>query len=115
MPFEDLEVWKRAVELSAQLYKELRDLRDYGFRDQITKAGLSIASNIAEGMERESKADTVRVLRIAKASCGELRTQIHIGIRIGYVEDVLGRKWIKETQEISALLVGLMRSVHRRT
>ena len=47
--FEDLEVWKRSARLSANLYKAMIDLKDFGFRDQITRAGLSIPSNIAEG------------------------------------------------------------------
>ena len=115
MPFEDLEVWKRAVKLSVELYRELGELRDYGFRDQITKAGLSVASNIAEGMERESKADKVRVLRISKGSCGELRTQIHIGMKIGYINENTGTRWIRDTQELSAMLVGLMRSIANKT
>ncbi len=54
MRFEDLEVWKRAARLSADIYKELFGLKDYGFKDQITRSGLSIPSNIAEGIERES-------------------------------------------------------------
>ncbi len=109
--FEDLDVWKRAVALSVDLYKGLRDLRDYGFKDQLTRAGLSVASNIAEGMERESSADKARYLTIARGSCGEARTQIQIGIEIGYIDGEIGRGWIKESQEISAMLVGLSRSI----
>jgi four helix bundle protein len=107
--FEDLDVWKRAVKLSVEIYEELRELKDYGFKDQITRAGLSIPSNIAEGMERETKADKMRHLTIAKGSCGELRTQIIIGIRINYVDSSVGERWIHETREISAMLVGLRR------
>ena len=109
--FEDLEVWKRAVALSAELYKALRDLRDYGFKDQLTRAGLSVASNIAEGMERDSNAERARYLTIARSSCGEVRTQVYIGIDIGYIDGEIGRRWIKESQEISAMLVGLSRSI----
>jgi len=54
MRFEDLEVWKRAMNLSAGLYKDLKNLKDYGFKDQIARSGLSIPSNIAEGFERVS-------------------------------------------------------------
>ena len=54
MRFEELEVWKRSAKLSAEIYKELRNLKDFGFRDQITRSGLSISSNIAEGFERDS-------------------------------------------------------------
>lgn len=45
MKFEDLEIWQKAVGLSGNIYKEMRNLRDYGFRDQITRSGLSIPSN----------------------------------------------------------------------
>ena len=48
MGFENLDVWKRSARLSADLYKELKALKDYGFKDQITRSGLSIPSNIAE-------------------------------------------------------------------
>ena len=48
MKFEDLDVWKRATRLSVEIYKHLRELKDYGFKDQITRSGLSIPSNIAE-------------------------------------------------------------------
>ena len=74
--FEDLAVWKRSARLSAELYKSLRDLKDFGFRDQITRAGLSIPSNIAEGYERDA-----------------------------------GMKWIKEAEEISRMLHGLMQTI----
>ena len=111
MPFEDLEVWKRAVRLSADMYKGLRDLRDYGFKDQITRAGLSVASNIAEGMERESNADKARYLTIARGSCGEVRTQVYIGIDVGYIDKDMGQRWIDESREISAMLVGLQRTL----
>jgi four helix bundle protein len=109
--FEDLEVWKRAVRLSGALYKGLNALRDYGFKDQLTRAGLSVASNIAEGMERDSKADKVRHLTIARSSCGEARTQIFVGIDVGYIDREIGKSWIKESREISAMLVGLSRSI----
>ena len=55
MNFEKLEVWKRSARLSAELYKRLSKLRDFGFRDQITRSGLSVPSNIAEGMVRNGK------------------------------------------------------------
>ena len=110
MKFEDLDVWKRGARLSANIYKELAQIKDFGFKDQITRSGLSVPSNIAEGIERESNKDCVRFLQYAKGSCGELRTQIFIGIDIGYIDDTIGKKWIQETRELSAMLVGLIRS-----
>jgi len=111
MPFEDLDVWKRSARLSANIYKELTELRDFGFRDQITRAGLSVPSNIAEGMERISRKEQMRFLDIAKASCAEVRTQTYIGMYIGYIDKEVGKHWISETKEISAMLIGLIKSI----
>lgn len=110
MKFEDLEVWKRSARLSADIYRELRELRDYGFKDQVTRSGLSIPSNIAEGIERESGRECVTFLSYAKGSCGELRTQAYIGMDIGYIQQDVGRRWVQETKEISAMLSGLIKS-----
>jgi four helix bundle protein len=109
MRFEDLEVWKKAVKLSGEIYKELRQLKDYGFKDQITRSGLSIASNIAEGFERESQKENINFLSYAKGSSGELRTQIYIGMDISYIKKELGEGWLKEVREISSMLNGLIK------
>jgi len=61
-------------------------------------------------MERESIKECVNFLSYSKGSCGELRTQIYIGIDIGYIPDKIGKEWINETRELSAMLVGLIRS-----
>ena len=113
MAFEDLEVWKKSARLSGDIYKELKALKDFGFKDQITRSGLSIPSNLAEGLERNSDKETINFLSYAKGSCGELRTQIYIGIDIGYIPKETGKFWIAETKEISAMLVGLIRSLNK--
>ena len=76
--FENLEVWKRSCNLAVQPYEIMKDCRDYGLKDQMTRAAVSIASNIAEGAERDSKQEYVRFLHIAKGSAAELRTQVYI-------------------------------------
>ena len=106
MRFEDLEVWQRSSRLSANIYKALRDLSDYGFKDQITRCSLSIPSNVAEGFERLSQKECLTFLSYAKGSCAELRTQILIGIEIGYIRPDIGKIWVKETREISSMLAG---------
>ncbi len=107
MRFEDLEVWRRAARLCAEIYKSLADLRDFGFRDQITRSALSVPGNIAEGMERRSVKDKQRFLDIALGSCAELRTQLYVGIDIGYIGADTGKVRINETRELSAMPVGL--------
>ena len=112
--FEELDVWKRAARLSADIYKALADLRDFGFRDQITRAGLSIPSNIAEGYERGAAKEMANFLNYAKGSAGELRTQIYIGMDIGYIAQDQGKGWLAEAEEISRMLHGLIKSVRER-
>ena len=86
MKCETLEVWKRACALSSEIYVSMKSCNDFGFKDQITRSGLSIPSNIAEGIERKSARDQKRFLDIAQASAAELKTQVYIGMKIAYIE-----------------------------
>lgn len=111
MNFEDLNIWQRATKLCAEIYKSMLKQHDYGFKDQITRSALSIASNIAEGYERDSDKDRVKFLSYAKASTAELRTQIYIGIEINYIDKQQGLGWIDETQQLSKMIYGLMKKI----
>lgn len=112
--FEELDVWKRSARLSADLYMSLANLKDYSFRDQITRAGLSVPSNIAEGYERGSNKEMANFLNYAKGSAGELRTQIYIGMEIHYISHENGKRWLQEIEEISKMIHGLIRAVRSR-
>jgi four helix bundle protein len=107
---ERLDVWKRSCRLSVEVYKAFVDCKDYSFKDQITKSSLSIASNIAEGMEKESDKEKLRFIEIARGSNAELITQIYIGIEIDYIPKEKGLVWIKELNEISRMLIGLKKT-----
>ena len=109
MRFEDLEVWKRSCRLCVEIFKALKEFRDSGFKDQITRSALSIPSNIAEGYERSTNKDATKFFYYAKGSAGELRTQIYIGMEIGYIHKQTGLSWIQEAQEISKMLSGLIK------
>lgn len=109
--FEDLEVWKRSCKLAVRVYEVLKDCRDYGLKDQLSRAAVSIASNIAEGAERDSKLEYKRFLHIAKGSAAELRTQIYIAQKIGYIPSEISRELVAETKEIAAMLHGLIKSL----
>ena len=111
MNFEKLDVWKRSCKLSADVYTQLKDLKDFGYKDQITRSSLSVPSNIAEGMVKPTAKDKVRYLHIANGSCAELRTQTYIGMRISYISESLGRQWLKEIKEINQMLHGLIKSI----
>ena len=110
MKFEDLIVWQKSARLCSDIYKALNKNKDYVFRNQITKSALSISSNIAEGFERESNKECIRFLIYAKGSCGELRSQIYIGIEIGYIDKNIGKNWLNRATEISNMLAGLIKT-----
>jgi four helix bundle protein len=76
--FEDLEIWKEGMRVSVKIYEILQKCKDYGLKDQMQRATVSIPSNIAEGFERQTNKEFIQFLYIAKGSCGELRTQLYL-------------------------------------
>ena len=115
--FEDIEAWKRGCRLAVKIYEISQEgtlAKDFGLRDQIRRAAVSIPSNIAEGFERESKAEFKRYLLIAKGSCGELRTQLFIAKAINAIEKQRCDELINECTEISSMLSGLIHHLKTR-
>jgi four helix bundle protein len=108
--FEELEVWKRAYQLAVLLYGCLENCRDYGLKDQMQRAVVSIASNIAEGSERSAKI-FAHFLAIARGSAAELRTQLYIAARIGIIQEQTMRELVDETKQISKMLFALAKSL----
>ena len=76
--FEDLRVWQDARILVNDIYKMMSDCKDYGFKDQIQRAAVSIMNNIAEGSESGSDPLFIRYLKISKASCGEVKSMLYL-------------------------------------
>ena len=114
MKCETLDVWKRSARMSANIYKYFAEFKDYGFKDQITRAGLSVPSNIAEGMGKNSTKENIMFLEIARGSLAELATQVYIGIDIGYIENDIGRVWISELEEILKMIIGLQNNLRKK-
>lgn len=112
--FEQLEVWQRAQALSVEVYRLLRECRDWGFRDQITRAANSVADNIAEGAERSSKAEFRQFLSYAKGSAGETRSQMLRAVALGYITEERGEAAIDELRRISRMIHALIRSLDPR-
>ncbi|BBG65184.1 hypothetical protein NNO_0481 [Hydrogenimonas sp.] len=111
MKCENLDVWKRAAALSAEIYIYLEECRNFGFKEQLTRSGLSVPSNIAEGMERMSNQEKRRFLDIARASLAEARTQIYIGMKINYITRERGKIWLEESENIARMLTGLINNI----
>lgn len=85
--FEEIESWKLARNLATQIYPHFRDNRDFSFRDQITRATISISNNIAEWFERQSNTEFRKFLYIAKWSTSEVRSMLYIAKNLGYCDD----------------------------
>jgi four helix bundle protein len=109
--FEDLEVWKSARTLTRRIY----DLtgkhafsKDFGLRDQVRRASVSIMSNIAEGFERGGTQEFIQFLSIAKGSCGEVRCQLYIASDQDYLDKEEGVKLIDECRKLSIMINNFM-------
>ena len=110
--FEDIKSWQEARVLAGEIYALTNDgtfARDYGLRDQIRRATVSILSNIAEGFEKDTPREFCRYLRIAKGSAGEVRAQLYIALDVGYLTQDQFPPLYDRTNTISRLLHGLIR------
>ena len=86
--FEEIEAWKTARQLTNLMYEftaQEKFARDFGLRDQIRRAAVSVMSNIAEGFESHTQAQFIRYLGVAKASAGEVRSQLYVALDQSYI------------------------------
>lgn len=107
--FEDIIVWQRSKELSLAIYSMTATHKDYGFRDQIQRAGVSIMNNIAEGFERRGDKEFKHFLSIAKGSCGEVRSMLYLGCELGYISKQKFDDLYALSVEVSKMLAGFMK------
>jgi len=112
--FEDLIVWQKAMNLAEEIYRVTKQgefAKDWGLRDQIRNAAVSIPSNIAEGYGRYRAADFKRFLTIANASAYEVRSQIQLASRLDYLGSLETGIIVKNCEEVSRMLIGLKRKI----
>jgi four helix bundle protein len=115
--FEDLQIWQKARELTRMVYDVTTRrafARDFGLRDQIQRAAVSVMSNIAEGFERGSDAEFGRFLLIAKGSCGEVRSQLYVACDQGYLDERSFDTLTALAIEVSRMLQGFRTQVGKR-
>jgi four helix bundle protein len=111
---KDLDVWKKAMDLAAQVYSlTARFPKEelYGLTSQIRRSAVSIPSNIAEGAARHSRKEFIQFLHIASGSVAELETQLLLAIRMGFIP---GDSIIPHIEEVRKLLLGLLRSLKKK-
>ncbi len=109
--FEDIIGWQKAKELAIAIYTEFSSTKDFGFKDQIQRASVSVMNNIAEGFERRSNNEFKQFLYIAKGSCGEIRSMLYLAKELRKVSDEKSEKLLDKAEEISKILSGLIKSL----
>ena len=112
--FEEIKAWQLARELTRHIYEATKHEGfkvDYGLRNQIQRASVSILSNIAEGFERGGNKEFVNFLSIAKGSCGEVRAQIYVALDQGYISQGAFDQLFVLCNRISAMLYSFISSI----
>lgn len=109
--FEDIKAWQGALDLTVDVYSDFEELKDYGFKDQIQRASVSIMNNIAGGFERKSKNEFKQFLFIAKGSCGEVRSMLILAKKLKKIREEKADELYNLSEEISKMLSGLIRTL----
>ena len=114
--FEDLKVWQKGISLVKQVYlvtKQGEISRDFGLRDQLRRAAVSIPTNIAEGFERYSRKEYVNFLNIAKGSAGEVRSLVRVALEVGYFDSQTYDELYNQSSELSRMLFSQIKAIKR--
>jgi four helix bundle protein len=114
--FEDLRVWQKGITFVERLYEATsigRLSKDFGLRDQLRRAGVSIPANIAEGFERSSRKEYLQFLNVAKGSAGELRCLLRVALEVGYLDEPSYQGLRSAAIELGSYLANQIKSLRR--
>ena len=114
--FEEFEAWQKAHELTREVYgfsKAGPFARDFGLRDQMRRAAVSVMSNIAEGFERGGTAEFLQFLAVSKASAGEVESQLYVALDQKYISEEQFRAVRQTAASTKRLIAGLMNYLRR--
>ena len=114
--FEEIEAWRKARELTKQVYRISRTsmfARDFGLRDQIRRASVSIMSNIAEGYDRSGTGEFIQFLATAKGSAAEVKCQLYVALDENYIDESTFHELSALVTEIGNMIGGLMGYLRR--
>jgi four helix bundle protein len=115
--FEDLLAWQKARQLTRASYAVTSTggaFQDFGLRNQIQRAAVSVMSNIAEGFDRHKPTEFCHYLSIAKASCAEIRSQLYVALDVGYITESEFLATSNLCLETSRIINGLRTSIKNR-
>jgi four helix bundle protein len=111
--YRQLKVWQRSQGMALKIYRSTEEFpvrERYGLAAQMRRAAVSVVSNIAEGCGRQGDRELTRFLRIARGSVRELECQLLLSRELGYLEQQIWTDLDRDTEEISRMLNGLIRS-----
>jgi four helix bundle protein len=114
--FEDLPIYQKAKEISVRIYRidNAKYRKDYGFKDQIQRAAVSVMNNIAEGFERGSDRDFIRFLYYSKGSAGEIRSLLNLALELNYIEKDFYEIMKNDCIEISKQLSNFIKYLYNK-
>ncbi len=112
--FEDIIAWQKAQDFAFNIYSAFSAIKDFGFKDQICRAAVSVSSNIAEGFDRSSDADFSRFLYIALGSCSEVKSMLYLAERLEYIKIENKNILVSKINEISKIIRGLIKSLKQK-
>ena len=107
--FEDIDAWKEARSLVEDVYRIAKNIRDFGFKDQLQRASISIMSNIAEGFDRGTNKEFIHFLTIARGSVAEVRSLLYAALDIGYINKVEHEDLLQRSTTITKMINGFIR------
>ena len=111
--FEDLIAWQKAQDLAVLIYQKFQTQNDFGFKNQICRAVVSISNNIAEGFERKGEKEFIQFLHIALGSLSEVKSMIYLAVRLDYISNSERENLIKKTTEVGRIIYGLIKSIKK--
>lgn len=109
--FEDIETWQEARKLTIMVYKATggtKFIKDWGLRDQIQRASVSVMNNIAEGFDSASKTEFRRFLSIARRSCSEVQSILYIALDLNYVDKDQFNELYEQAEKVRRMITSFM-------
>lgn len=108
--FRDLEVWPEAKAIAVEIYQATMRLNDFALRDQLRRAAVGVASNIADGDERDTDKDSVRFFYVAKGSLAEVRTQLEIAAEVGLLTPAVTTPLLERATRLAKRIGALIKA-----
>jgi four helix bundle protein len=111
--FEDIIAWQKSQDFAVEIYTVFSKIKDFGFKDQICRAVISISNNIAEGFDRSSNAEFLKFLYYSLASCSEVQSMLYLSDRFGFTTIQQKTDLLLKSKELSRIIKGLINSLKK--